>query len=108
LDTIVDLDPEEMLERIKRTKTEESQCIDLCRSLVSKEPWKQVCALLRGLPDDPEQVRRAVLGYGSKVLLSGKDDPRLAYVLACFQQPFYDTGRPGLILACYEATHVDK
>jgi len=107
LDTVVDLNPTEMLAHVKRAKTEESQCIELCRALVDRSPWKTVATLVRGLQDDPERVRRAVLEYCSKVLLN-KEDARLHWVMLCFKEPFFNTGKPGLTMACYESTHVGK
>lgn len=107
LDAVVDLNPAEMLEHVKRAKTEESQCIDLCRALVERAPWKTIATIVRGLQEDPERTRRAVLEYCSKVLLN-KEDARLHWVMLCFREPYFNTGKPGLTMSCYESTHIGK
>ena len=102
LDKILNLSPEDMLEAAKQQAANENEAIDLCRLLIGKKQWKDVAKVLQGIEQDPEQVRRVVLGYAQAVLL--KSGQLQAYVvLTAFRQPFYDIGKPGLVLACYEA-----
>ncbi len=88
----------------KRAAETQSKTVELCRALVEGAPWGKVARILQGLrEEDPEQVRRAVLGYGQAVLLKESRNDRVAAVMEVFASPFYDTGFPGLVLACYSA-----
>jgi len=74
--------------------------IDLCRLLMKRPNWRQISDMLKTLQDDPETVRRSVLGYANAVLLGGRME---GYNIICaFEEPFYNTGRSGLTKACYE------
>jgi len=103
LDKISALAPEEMLETAKQEAAVQNQAIELCQALIKKAGWKQVSNILQGLKDEePESIRRLVLGYCSSVLLkSGNSDA--FFILESFEDPLYDIGRPGLVLACYRA-----
>ena len=63
---------------------------------------------LKGFTGDPEQMRRGVLGYMTAVCLNaigtGKDE-RAFRIMCAFEKPTYDTGKAGLVMACYEACH---
>lgn len=107
LDGIINLEPEEMAAAAKVTAEQRSESISLCRAMLGKGrvPWKVVGKILDGIPaDQAEQVRRLVLGYCQSILVKG-DDPQAYAVMACFRQDFFTTGKPGLVLAAYEATH---
>jgi DNA polymerase-3 subunit gamma/tau len=98
----------EMLAAVRSAGVDERQVIELCRALLKGSKWSRVADILAGIDADPEKVRRAVLGYCSTVLL-GKDDgmhAQAALVMDCFREPTYDLGRPGIVLACYEAVGV--
>lgn len=103
LDKIIGLPPDKMLAAAKTETEGKNKVISLCRAMIKGEGWKKISAILRNLEDEPEEsIRRAVLGYCASVLLKG-DSPRAFLIMDSFSKPFYDTGRPGLILACYEA-----
>ena len=103
LDKISALAPDEMLEAAKQEMAIQNQAIELCRALVKKEGWKSISAILQTLKDEePESVRRLVLGYCSNVLLK-TGDPKIFLIMEAFEDHFYDIGRPGLVLACYRA-----
>ena len=60
------------------------------------------------IEEEPESVRRAVIAYMSSVALDKKDvkdstAQRAWEVYDIFQHNFYDTGKAGLVFACYEA-----
>lgn len=101
LEKIAALEPADMEEAIARQIAEQNESIELCRALVKGVAWRTVAGILRGLTADPETVRRAVLGYGNAILTK-KDEPRVFLVMDAFREPFYNTGRPGLTMACYE------
>jgi len=103
LDQVIDLPKDKQLDAVKCVQIIETTVIDLCRSMLQKFAWPQVRKILLNLKDeDPEKVRRAVLGYCNKVLLQ-EDDARAFIIMDAFRTPFYDTGAPGLTMACYDA-----
>jgi len=98
---VLAVDEDKRLQIAKRTAERQSQTIELCRSLIGGEPWKKVANILKGLKEEePEQIRRAVLGYCQSVLL-GEENNQAAAVMEEFVNPFYNSGFPGLVLACY-------
>jgi DNA polymerase III gamma/tau subunit len=102
LDKVRSMPADSQAEAVNQAEREEAAAIDLCRALTRKANWQEVAVILRGLDDDPERVRRAILGYCQSVLLN-KGDARTWLVMDCFMKPVYDTGKPGLVNACYRA-----
>lgn len=101
LEQVLSVEPGLRLETAKRSAEQVSQAIELCRALMSKSKWGVVSKILEGLKDqDPEGVRRVVLGYAQSVLLKS-DNPTAGYIMECFIEPFYNSGFPGLTYACY-------
>lgn len=100
LDAVIDVEGEERAKAIERIKENEAQAIELCRALADKKGWKVLAGVLQKLDEDPESLRRMVLGYFNTILL--KDGTQhAAWVIECFSSPFYDTGKAGLSYACY-------
>lgn len=105
LDKVIDLPEESMLEAARAKASAENEAIELCRLLIKKASWKEVAAVLRGLKDEPESVRYAVLGYARSVLLGGgKGAARAFVVIDSFRENFYDSKAAGLAAACYEVS----
>lgn len=103
LSQVLSVNEEKRLEVAKRTAELQSETIELCRELAGGGSWKKVSNILKGLKGkDVERIRRAILGYFSTMLLGGTND-NAAAVLEEFSEPFYDSGFPGLVLACYAA-----
>lgn len=103
LEKIIDLPERQMLRAAKQSAQTESLSIELCRALIAGKSWKDVSAILKGLEKEPEEsIRRGVLGFASAVLLNG-GDAQAYLVLDSFREPFYNSGRAGLVLACYES-----
>ena len=104
LDQIKNLDEDQIEKVVKQISSGESQTIELCRALISgRSSWSSVRAILAGLKEDPEKVRRSVLGYASKVFLSPNANYEQAFlVVQCFQNSFFNSGNAGLIAACYD------
>lgn len=94
--------PEEDRTKVaEHAQFEYSQAIELCRVLMKKAPWKSVRNILKGLKEqEAETIRRIVLGYCQSVLLNG-DDLQAGAVMEEFINPFYDSGFPQLVFACY-------
>lgn len=104
LDKIISMEPADMLEAAKQQAAAQNESIDLCRALIGKKPWRDVARIVQGIQQDPEQVRRAVLGYAQAVLLKSGNG-RAYIVMVAFQKDFFATGKAGLTIACYEATN---
>ena len=104
LDRVIHLSEDQMEKAVQKEARAQSQVIDLCRALFQGKSWAQVIKILnQGLLEEaPERVRIAVLRYCGNVLLSGKDEPQAAVVMSAFREPFYNNGKYGLILACYD------
>ncbi|KKN43524.1 hypothetical protein LCGC14_0702470 [marine sediment metagenome] len=94
-------------EGIKQIIQERAEAIKLCRALLKKEPWGRVAIILKNLDEDPERIRRAVIGYMRSTLLGSKKENSQAFLIADIfaRAPFYELGRDALILACYEAVY---
>lgn len=109
LDKIIDLDEEDMAEQAKSYIESKQEAIKLARMLIAKKPWKTIALLLKELKDeDPEGLRRMILGYMSSVILNPKGNPDRAFlIMDSFKEPFYDTPRAKLIMACYESLYAD-
>lgn len=97
---------EEQLQALERDASEAS-VVSLCQALLGqKTSWPEVARVLKTLGDDPERARRQVLGYMANVLLGGgKACDRASRIIAHFQCNFIDSGRAGLVRACFEALH---
>lgn len=102
LDQVIDLPEEKMAEAAKRIKEKETAVIDLCRALIRRDNWTSICKIIKGLQDEPESVRYAVLGYANSIMLSGKDVDAAYLIVSAFKNNFYDSKKAGLTAACYE------
>ena len=104
LHQIVDLEEEQQLTSILSADTKR-QAIDLARALINpKAKWPDVVAVLKGIDEDAESIRRMILGYASSILLSAnaKLHSRAYLILTAMSGNFFDTGKPGLVASCYE------
>jgi DNA polymerase-3 subunit gamma/tau len=106
---IVLKDEQQQLLCAKETSLEEGQVKDLCYLLLKKGSWKKVSKELQKLKkEQPETIRRAVLGMMSSALLDGwgfkfQNDP--GYVMSWFyDKSTYDSGFPGIVFCCYAIT----
>lgn len=102
LDAVLAVEPDQRLAVATKSAEAESKAIELCRALTNgSSSWKKVANILEGLKDQqPESLRRAVLGYCQAIILKRQND-HIAFVMEQFLDPFYDTGFPGLTYACY-------
>jgi len=101
LEKVLVVDEDRQMSVAKKAAEEQSESIELCRALLRHASWKEIATILKGLKDqDPEGVRRHVLGYCTTVLL-GKRNDIAAAIMEEFIEPFYNTGYAGLVYACY-------
>ncbi|MBT7929472.1 AAA family ATPase [Candidatus Peregrinibacteria bacterium] len=102
LQQVINMSEKNQLKAIKTFKTQEQKVIDLCRAILVKKKWGEIAKILRGIDEDPEYVRRAILGYMNSVMLKS-EDPHCMIAYLAFKDPFYDTGKAGLTFSCYKA-----
>lgn len=101
LDQVLRVNPKKRLKIAKQSIVEENQSIELCRALLKGEPWSKINNILRGLKDEnPESIRRHVLGYAQAVLLKS-DNERAGLIMEEFIHPFYDSGFAGVVYHSY-------
>lgn len=110
LSQVLSVDEDDRMRVAKRTAETQSKTIELCRALVSgTDPWRKIATILGGLKEeDPEQIRRAILGYCQTCLLSKNPVLFAAQIMDEFIEPFYNSGFPGLVLACYKTLAEDE
>lgn len=84
-----------------------AEAIKLARMLLDgRTKWPAVCKLLKELEaEDPERLRRMILGYARSVLLGQKSATKVAKTAAsmidCFREPYFNDGKPGLAVDCF-------
>lgn len=102
LEQVLSVPAVKRLKMAKQGLLEQSQSIDLCQLLIKPgTSWKPVSVILQGLKDqDPEGIRRQVLGYAQAVLLKS-DDVRAGLIMEEFLEPTYNSGFPQIVFACY-------
>ena len=107
LEKVLSVDPDQREEAARQIVEAEAEVIELCRCLLDRGSWKKITRILGELKGhkEPESVRRAVLGYCSAVLMKGSNQPA-AQIMESFLDPFYDSGFPGLVFACYSSIQV--
>ena len=69
--------------------------------------WGTLAGLLKEVEttgDEPESIRRAILGYARKVLLSSGSS-HAADVINAFKYNYFESGAAGLAVDCYNLTH---
>lgn len=100
LEQVLSVPSKQRLKIAKQSAIEQSESIALCRALIKGESWSKVKVILKGLKgQDPEGIRRVVLGYATSVLLN-KEDMQAASILEAFEEPTYNMGFPAIVLAC--------
>lgn len=101
LDRVLSLPKQQRAESISKIAEEQNNVIHLCRLLMKGAKWPKIASMLKQLEQqDPETIRRQVLEYFRKVLLSG--DESVYLILDAFKDPFYNSGKAGLAIACFE------
>jgi len=106
---MVESEEEKQLELLAKAATAR-QSIEICRLFLNpRTRWPEVAQILKGMDDEPEQVRRMILAYMSKVALgAGKAAARAVIVIDVFRDHFYDCGMAGLVSGCWEIVSGDS
>ena len=106
LDQVIDLEPDAALTAIKAGLSGESETIDFCRALIHSPSWKTIAPVIENLTMPPENARRIVVSYFTKVLLSAGKDAHLAcLVLEQFTKPFFEFSDAEFAMATYSAIY---
>ncbi len=101
LEQVLAVEPDRRIEVAKQSAELQSQTIELCRALMNNTGWKNISSILTGLKDqDPESIRRAVLGYCQAVLLKGENH-QAAQIMEQMEENLFSSGFSGLVLRCY-------
>lgn len=104
LDRVQNVSSEDAEAHVQKISESQNEAIELCRLLIKRAKWSEIAKVIKGLKAEPEEIRWAVMGYASAVLLnSGNYQAYL--VLQCFENNFYDSKKFGLVRACYEAVN---
>lgn len=107
-----------MLQQVLTTDNEKEQiniiesasagvvAFEICQILLYNPKWESVVKYLNKTEEDPEAIRRMILGYANKVCLNNpKFAGRANVIISFFRDHFFDCGAAGLTNACYELTH---
>lgn len=86
----------------------EEETKKLCQLLIKqdKSTWPQIVEVLKGLEqkgEEPERVRRAVLGYCKACYSNPKIAPLIFLVSSSFEKNVWDSGYPGLYNRAFDA-----
>jgi DNA polymerase-3 subunit gamma/tau len=101
LEQVLSSPVENRLNVARKSAENQSQSIELCRALLRGAKWKEISVILKGLTDqEPESVRRHVLGYCQAILLK-EDNMRCGLIMEFMLPSVYFSGWPGLTFAVY-------
>lgn len=101
LEQVLNTEPDKRETIAEKVTIEQLESIELSRALIKRSDWKEVRTILGRLTDqEPEEIRRQVLGYCQAILLK-EDNVRAGAILEQFIDPFYNSGFPQLVYACY-------
>jgi DNA polymerase-3 subunit gamma/tau len=79
----------------------------IAKILLQGGGFKKCMAVIKDTKDNPETIRRGVLGYLANVAIA-KGDGDIASMMEPFLEPTYETGKAGIVFACFEATCVGE
>lgn len=106
LHPVILCDSEEDQLKLIAASESERQGIEIARSLLNmKSNFVDVARLIKQVDEEPETIRRMILGYMANVMLGEgniKLKQRAYLIVSCFSENFYDTGKAGLVASCWE------
>ncbi len=104
LNQVMNLEEAEALETLAPSQTTKV-AFDLVKALLwQNAKWPDIAKIIDGIQDtDWEGLRRLILANATGTLLKGSGNvARAATVLDCFEGNWFDSGKAGLVLACYK------
>jgi DNA polymerase III gamma/tau subunit len=78
--------------------------IDIARALFKNAKWTEIAALLKNVEDEPETIRRIILGYATTIALSKPNPVREIQVIEAFMENYFSSGKAGLVQSCAVVT----
>lgn len=104
-------DDESRFKLLSKDEEFETTIKDLCEvfTKTQKKQWRDVAQIVKSLNEtqEPETIRRAVLGWLSSALMGGwargVSNELLATLVSHWEMNFYDSGKSGVVLAAYRS-----
>ena len=89
-------------ELVEKEDQEEVEAIELARALMKGESWNKVSKIVKSLlgSNNPENIRRLILGYMKSVQLNKGDEHSFNISLAFLEHSLYDCGDEWLVAIC--------
>lgn len=101
----MDMSDEDAVLKVVVGSAKRAETVELCRALINDAAWPKIAAIIKGIDDEPERVRRAIIGYMNAILLNNPKPPkRAADIIDLFRDNFFDCGQAGLTAMCFRAT----
>jgi len=109
LQSLVGIDDEdEQLLAIDRASSKSEAYKIGVELIYGQSAWAKVAGIINTMEDDNyEGIRMLILAMASNALLDPKKvrfHAKAYKTIVCFSDPFYNTGKSGLVASCYEAT----
>jgi len=107
LDMIIDMqDYDDMLDVIEQGVPQEGDLKELSDILKTpRSQWKDYSEFLKNFTGDAEGIRKGVLNWFGNMLVTD-GNTRTAEIMEAFEGNYYDTGKAGLILSCFQASRL--
>lgn len=101
LHQVIDLaDEVDKLDALQKVDAKRA-AVEIAKALMNPQTkWPVVAAIIKGVEEDPESIRRLVLAYVGAVALNKPNPVREIQILEAFLENFYSSGKAGLIQSC--------
>jgi DNA polymerase III delta prime subunit len=114
MDKIIDIvKDDDRISILEKSSIEDPTITELCRLLLSNlhpdKKWDEARGILGKLSEDPETIRRGILGWFYKVMLNERNKATTLLAKAImieFSDPTYSTGKPGLGIFTHQACYI--
>lgn len=104
LHQIIGLDSEEdQLAAVKNSKADQVGRSIAQALLDTRVKWPDIAKIIKSTDEEPETVRRMILGYMTALMLNNHKNLGRAYaIINAFETDFYASGKAGLVRACFD------
>lgn len=93
---------EEQLEAVLSSDAKK-QAVDIARALLdNRTKFVDMIPLIKAVEEEPETIRRIVLGYATTLALANRNRARAILIINSFRDHWYDCGKSGLVAAIDE------
>lgn len=101
LHQIIDLtSEEEKLTALQKADVKQA-AVAIAKALMNpRTKWPEIAAIIKSVEEEPETIRRIVLGYVGAVALNKPNPIREVQILEAFLEPYYNSNKAGLIQSC--------